>query len=117
MESLPHDRRGYGPQGQCRRNPPTASPQDQHGGRWGTWPDVMPYDWCGEHRPRPSGPQVDKVTATESLTAWLHEQIATRQTEIDTAINLNHQMGHYAGAYTAIDIYQQVLAMIESNPA
>ncbi len=55
-ESLPHDRRDYGPQGQCRRNAPTMRDQDQHGTRWATWPDTLPYDWCGEHQPRQEQP-------------------------------------------------------------
>ena len=52
---------------------------------------------------------------TGNLAAWLLVFIATRPTEIDTAINLGHQMGHYAGTYAAIDIYRQVLAMVEAQ--
>lgn len=68
-------------------------------------------DWIALHN------EILRLRAsTGNLAVWLHEQIATRQTEIDTAINLNHQMGHYAGTYTAINIYQQMLAMVEAQP-
>jgi len=41
---------GKGSNTECHKNPPVV----KVGTRWGQWPEVEKYDWCGEWQPQAS---------------------------------------------------------------
>jgi hypothetical protein len=48
------------PEWQCRAAPPVLV----DGLRLGTWPQVLPHQWCGQFSPAPLGPREEPAKGT-----------------------------------------------------